>query len=131
MRNRYPHDYTDADHTELLDTLLSLPRNVLLSGQPISFYQERLAEWRRIDFRAGARSGGRAETLWANYPDTLPLHEPARAGADFRERERSKRRVATIRRKVERLAAPERSVLVQWMIRSYAGEVPAPGEKIQ
>ena len=128
--NRYRHDYGDLDHAELLDTLLGLPCNVLVSGQPTRLYQERLAGWRRIDFRSGARSGARTETLWANYPDSLPLHEPARAGADFRERERSKRRVATVRRKIERLTAAERSVLVQWLFRSYPGHVPGSGEEV-
>lgn len=128
-RNRYHHDYDDSDHAELLDVLLGLPCKVLVSGQPTRFYQERLAGWRQIEFRAGARSGARTETLWANYPDTFPLHEPTRAGTDFRERERSKRRVATVRRKVERLTAPERSVFVQWLTSSYPGQVPGPGEE--
>lgn len=118
-QNRYRHDYADPDHAELLDTLLALPCKVMVSGQPTALYCERLIAWRRIEFRSGARGGARSETLWVNFPDTAPLHEPARAGADFRERERSKRRVATLRRKVERLTGAERSVFVHWLARNY------------
>lgn len=127
-RNRYRHDYADHDHAELLDTLLALPCKVMLSGQPTALYRERLAAWRRIDFRSGARGGVRTESLWANFPDTALLHEPARAGTDFRERERSKRRVATVRRKVERLTGAERSVFVHWLAHSYPEHLRHLGE---
>lgn len=129
-RNRYRHDYAERDHAELLETLLRLKCKVLVSGPPTQLYRERLGSWHRTDFRSGARGGARAETLWANYPEGLPLHEPARAGADFRERERSKRRLATMRRKVERLTGPERSVFVRWLARSYPEQIRCLGEEV-
>lgn len=126
-RNRYRCEYSDHDHAVLLEMLLTLPCKVLVSGQPTELYRKHLGTWRRIELRSGTRAGPRTETLWANYPDTYPLHEPDRAGADFRERERSKRRVATIRRKVERLTDAERSVLVRWLSRNYPEQVEGLG----
>ncbi|MEI9414452.1 DNA adenine methylase [Mesorhizobium sp. Cs1321R2N1] len=120
---RYRHDYREEDHAELLELLASLSCHVLISGQPSRLYNEKLIAWRCMEFGSGGRRGGRRELLWANFSEPLTLHEPAKAGATFRDRERSKRRLSTIQRKVERMGAAERTLFVEWLAATYPGHV--------
>lgn len=129
-RNRYRHDYGERDHAALLEVLVGLSCRVLVSGQPTPLYCERLAGWRRIEFRSGGRRGGRAEMLWANFPEPDFLHEPAKAGATFRDRERVKRRLTTMRRKVERMDGTERSLFVEWLARKYPEQIRKAGKEV-
>ena len=130
-RNRYRHDYDERDHAILLEVLVGLNCKVLVSGQLTPLYCERLAHWRRIEFKSGGRRGGRTETLWANFPESDSLHEPAKAGATFRDRERVKRRLATMRQKVERMNGAERSLFVEWLTCTYPEQVRRAGKQVQ
>lgn len=61
----YAHEMTDADHGKLLDFLPTLEGMVVLSGYPHPLYDEKLADWRRIE-RPSLADGAKARTevLW-------------------------------------------------------------------
>ena len=63
----YEHEMTDADHAEMLDTLLGLEGMVVLSGYPNALYDDALNGWMRVE-RAALADGARARTevLWIN-----------------------------------------------------------------
>lgn len=115
----YRHEYDASDHESLLETLLALPCNVMISGGPSRMYLDRLADWHRIDFRAGARRGGRDEILWTNFAPATRLHDPIHRGENFREREKLKRRLATLTRRIETMAETERMVFGSWFRETY------------
>jgi DNA adenine methylase len=63
----YSHEMSAEDHNPLLDALCELRGMVVLSGYPTPTYDERLAEWKRVERPAladGARP--RTEVLWLN-----------------------------------------------------------------
>ena len=66
-RADYAHEMSDDDHATLLDQLVSLHGMVVLSGYPSALYDEKLADWRRIE-RAALADGAkkRTEILWIN-----------------------------------------------------------------
>ena len=89
----YRYDYTDTQHRELLSVLKTLPCQVMVSGYWSVLYAECLGNWRTESFPLRTRSGETAtEWVWMNYPRPEELHDYRFAGADFRERERIKRR---------------------------------------
>lgn len=90
----YRFEFSDAEHERLLLLLRSLPCAVMLSGYRSPMYQFLLPwpAWRRIDFQAGTRGGARTESLWMNFPERPERHDYRYHGADFRERERFKRK---------------------------------------
>lgn len=128
--NCYRHDYRYDDHLVLLDVLTSLECPVLISGQPTSPYRERLANWRCIKFGSGARRGGRTELLRANFPEPSTLHDPAKSGESFRDRERMKRRLATMHRKVEQMEGAERSLFFDWLTAKYPEQLRCAGKQV-
>ncbi|KKC49571.1 DNA methyltransferase [Paenibacillus sp. D9] len=63
----YKNEMKDADHEELLDTLLAHPGPVLISGYDHPMYNDRLRDWHREERKAQAEAGRtRTEVLWIN-----------------------------------------------------------------
>lgn len=91
---RYRHDYTVADHKQLLAVLQRIPAAVILSGYPSDLYDRLLVGWRTIEFQVMTRGGPRTEKLWLNYSADLGVQWHTFAGRDFIDRQRIKRKAA-------------------------------------
>jgi len=110
---RYRHDYSDADHMELLATLKGLPASVkvILSGYPSELYDAELQGWRTYEFQVATRGGPRTERLWMNF-EAGKLHWAAFAGMDFKERQRIKRKAERWRDSYMKLPECERLAIL-------------------
>jgi DNA adenine methylase len=65
----YVHEFTDADHRQLLDALLGHLGPVAISGYATELYDTALQGWHRYEISTLAESSGhRTEVLWCNYP---------------------------------------------------------------
>lgn len=109
------HDFTAEQHEDLLRvlSLLTVQRvPVLLTGYRSDLYDRRLRRWRRVDYPAMTRGGPVTESLWCNFERPWALHDYRYLGADFRERERVKRKKARWRQKLEKLPALERAAVL-------------------
>lgn len=61
----YRHEMEDRDHVALVDVLLDLKGNVIVSGYSHPLYDERLVDWRRLEHPARNGANGEAiECLW-------------------------------------------------------------------
>jgi DNA adenine methylase len=71
--NAYAHEMTEAQHRELLATLVACKGKVMLSGYPSSLYDTTLKSWTRHTFElpnnaAGGETKRRmTEVLWCNF----------------------------------------------------------------
>jgi hypothetical protein len=65
----------------------------------------------------------REETLWFNFEPPQVLHDSRYLGADFRERQTTKRRLLHLQDKVSRMNPIERSAFAQWLKKEYPGEI--------
>ena len=92
QRPIYRQEWDTADHMWFLELVLRLPCNIAISGYASDLYNEALAGWNTITFTAQTRRGPVTETLWFNYPVPTALHDCRYLGADFRQRERIKRK---------------------------------------
>ena len=90
----YRREFTDRDHVELIEQLAALKAMVMLSGYRCALYDQHLKGWRRKDFAAMTRGGPAIESLWLNFAPPRALHDYGHLGANFRERERIKRKKA-------------------------------------
>lgn len=112
-RKRYANEMTDDQHSRLLDTILKMPNFLIaISSYPNDLYEHRLYDWRCIEWQSQTRRGPATEVLWMNYPEPKALHDYTYLGDDFREREAIKKRVGSLRRKIERLSDIERNFLL-------------------
>ena len=80
----YQFEMSHAQHVELLNKVQELSlqgTKFALSGYPCALYNERLKDWRRIDYEVSVGSAAfaaeekrkRTEVLWMNYPEHLEL----------------------------------------------------------
>jgi hypothetical protein len=75
---------------------------VQISAYADPLYSSYLRNWRHMTFQSTTRRGVATEHLWMSYPEPKALHTYTHLGADYRERERIKRKVT---RWTARLAA--------------------------
>lgn len=112
-RRYYKHEiFTDEEHTDLLRILKALPCMVILSGYPSELYSRELPGWRVHTFSTVNRAGEKVtECLWMNYPAPFLLHDYRYLGANFRERERIKRKTNRWVNRLNKMPALERASL--------------------
>jgi len=91
-RRIYRCELTESDHVRLLAALDRLPCSVAISGYASSLYDTMLAGWRHVEFPAMTRGGPRTEHLWVRSTIAGFGGDTRLVGANFRERERIKRK---------------------------------------
>lgn len=124
-KKMYAHELTDEDHIRLLDVLKSLPCAVMISGYASPLYVKRLKGWRVVTFTAMTRGGKEAvEHLWMNFAEPKVLHDYQYLGADFRERERIKRKAARWKAKLDAMPALERQAVLSAALADIAAQLP-------
>jgi len=108
----YSHEFSDADHINLLDIIKHLTCMVMISGYPNDTYDDALSGWWTHTFQTTNRGGGHVtEKLWMNYPPPIHLHDYRYLGRDFRERERIKRKTLRWTRRLSAMPDLERHAL--------------------
>lgn len=117
----YRCEYTADDHVELLETLRSLPCNVMISGYDSPLYRDMLRGWRHVTFQTKSHVGLREESVWLNFPAPEALHDARFVGASFRERQYVQRRQATLRRRMHAMSPIERSDFIHWLNETFLG----------
>lgn len=115
----YTHDYSESDHGRLLQMLVDLPCMVMLSGYANPLYDDVLVSWYRRDFQAKTHHGCRTESIWLNYEPPTTLHDSRYLGANFREREVTRRRIERLQNRLRRMHPQERAAVAQWLRESY------------
>jgi DNA adenine methylase len=120
-RELYRFEMSDAHHVELLRVIKSLPCRVMISGYRTKLYFLDLASWNVTSFEAMTRGGHTAtEYLWFNFPAPVALHDYRYLGANFRERERIKRKKLRWVNRLKRMPTLEKQCLLE-AIASLAG----------
>ena len=116
-RKHYRFDYNTEQHIDLLNTLKSIPCQVMISGYQSRLYEILLKNWHTAQFATRTRSGSIAtEWIWMNYSTPKELHDFSFAGSNFRERERIKRKTNRWLMKLRSLPIIEKQALVQALI---------------
>ncbi|MFT5692379.1 MAG: DNA adenine methylase [Oceanicoccus sp.] len=118
-KSLYEFEYSDVQHEELLEILLNLPCNVMLSGYNSALYAEKLDDWYCTTYCTRDRSGQQViEYLWMNYPPPTLLHDYQYLGENFRDRERIKRKHLRLKNKILDLPIREKNFLINELLKS-------------
>ena len=106
-RRRYRHDYTQADHEQLLALLKDLPCAVMLSGYPSALYERAMSDWHSLSLQVMNQAGVVTEKVWFNFaPGRLHWHRYA--GQNFTQRQCIKRKAASWGRRYAAMPPGER-----------------------
>lgn len=128
-KNLYRHELTDAQHLELLEIVTSLKARVMISGYRTALYCFALRDWSMATFHTTNRAGKRTtEYLWMNYAAPVELHDYRYLGANFRQRERIKRKMQRWVARLEKMPELERRALQGAMASITRGGIAKSGE---
>jgi len=119
----YRHEMTDADHVQLLETVLQLDANVMISTRQNTLYDKYLKKWRKEKFATVDRAGSVDEIIFMNYRQPAILHQYDYLGNDCWDRQGIKRKVQRFEKKIRQLPDYERHLLIMEMIKANAKEV--------
>ena len=89
-RDRYDYELSYMEHEILLNKILDAKCMVAISSYANPLYDDRLKDWRYIDFTAQTRRGVAIERLYMNYDEPDELHDYSYLGDDYKDRERIK-----------------------------------------
>lgn len=104
---RYRHDYTVADHEQLLALLAGLPCAVMISGYPSQLYDRTLHDWHSLSLQVMSQAGVVTEKVWLNFAPG-PAHWHTYAGRDFTHRQCIQRKAANWARRYAAMEPGER-----------------------
>lgn len=115
-RRYYRHEYCDEDHLGLLSLICGLECQVMISGYVSGMYEAALVGWHTRDLVNVTQAGRRSERIWANFEFSSDLHDYGPIGADFRERERVRRKTSRWRDRLTKLPELERRAILAALI---------------
>lgn len=112
-RRLYRYELERQGHSTLLAVLQGLDCNVILSGYRHASYDAALRDWYRLDYGVMTRGGRRVESAWCNFTPYQQLHDTRYVGANFRERERIKRKKGRWVSRFKAMPPAERNVIAE------------------
>ncbi len=109
QRQIYRYDMmNDFEHIRLLNSLLALKCNVMISGYDSEIYNRILKDWRKVEFTGISRAGKTTEVVWMNFPEPAELADYKFLGSGHRERENFKRKKSRWINKLKKMNPQER-----------------------
>lgn len=120
-RQRYKHKFTLEQHEELLEIIQETQALIMISGYESRLYNARLRGWRKEQFTVSGRDGkSHVETVWMNFPEPQRLHDYRFIGRNYREREKIRRRLDRLERKITGWPMLEQMALIRRLADSHA-----------
>jgi hypothetical protein len=133
----YTFEMDDATHLHLVASVLpalsAAGARFALSGYRSAMYDEAAASsgWVRRDFQAMTRQGVATESIWMNYePTEIRQHDLEYTGANYRERERIKRKAFRWVQKILAMPDPERRFILASIAKAGDG-IPPPSKTVK
>ena len=111
---RYNHELTDEQHSELLSILRGLKCHIAISTYPNKMYESELSDWRVLEYTSVKRSGAVAiEHLYMNYEQPEILHDDQYLGNNANHRQNIKRRIQRTKSRLLKWDTQERLMLLR------------------
>lgn len=118
--NIYKHEWTELDHIVFLGIVRQVRQPVMISHYPCPLYDRELSEWRKITYRTMTRAGVRDECLYMNYSQPPLLQCFSSVGEDFTDRQRIKRKVDRLMKRLQNEPEKERAAILSSIIDKFS-----------
>lgn len=118
-RSIYKYEWSHEQHVEFLELANTIKSDCMISHYQCELYDTMLKGWRTFDFPSMTRNGLRTERIYMNYPEPEVLQDYRYTGADYRERQRIKRKVNRHIERLENLPVKERNAIISSIIAKY------------
>lgn len=116
----YKHEMTDADHKQLLSSVLQLKCNVMIVHPVCDLYDNWLKGWRKVFVKVRYHNKTSLECLYMNYDEPTVLQTDAYLGKDCWDRQRIKRKADSLVSKLLGLPKLERDFVIKRVLDNVA-----------
>lgn len=116
----YKHEWNDQDHKEFLQAVTAMKCRAMISHYPHPMYDEALSKWRVIQYNTMTRAGVRAENLYMNFKQPVLLQCPQVVGENFTDRQRIKRKVERLIKRLDNEPPQERAAILSSIIDKFS-----------
>lgn len=108
-RDVYNYEISRDEHKKLLKLLLSMrAAHIVISAIPNDLYDQALVNWRKVLYKNKTRRGMVTECLYCNYDiHQGQLHDYSYLGNDFTDRQRIKRKINRLFKRLDSLPDKE------------------------
>ncbi len=115
----YKYEMTDDDHRKFLTLITSLKCNVIISHYPDPMYDEYLKGWNVKKCNVSTHQGAAVEAIYYNFKTPVILHEYTYIGDNKTERQRIKRKLSRLQKKLEELPEVETNAIISFLKGRY------------
>lgn len=116
----YKYNWNTDDHKRFLKALQGLKSPAIVSHYPCKLYDQALKKWRKIAYKSMTRAGIRVENLYMNFPQPVLLQFPGHIGADFTDRQRIKRKIERLIKRLQNEPGQERAAILSSVIEQFS-----------
>lgn len=118
-RRYYKNEMTDSQHRQLLSRVRTVKFNCMISHPENKMYDKALKGWTKEKYKVSYHGTPVWECIYYNYPRPEVLHTYDFVGSDCWDRQRVKRKIERLARKLAELPALERNAVIARAIKSY------------
>lgn len=110
-RKYYKHEWSVSQHYQALQFISATSAMVMLTHPPCKLYFDALPHFKFIPFNYASRHGIFNDGIWVNYDiSQLELATTAAVGQNAMERQMIKRKLQSLKRKIDRLSLHEKQM---------------------
>jgi len=121
---RFPWE-DDTEHNRFLKAATAMKSPAMISHYPCPLYDKALKKWRKITYNSMTRAGIREESLYMNFPQPVLLQFPGHVGDNFTDRQRIKRKVDRLVKRLTNEPEHERAAILSTIIEKFSYIAPA------
>ena len=103
QKDLYKYEWTDKQHLDFLQKVLTMKAMVIISHYPCKLYNTYLSNWRKKEFYSNTRKGLALEAIYMNFKEPQFLQDYRYLGNDFIDRQRIKRKHKSFVNKFKKL----------------------------
>lgn len=111
-RKYYEYEMTDLQHQELLSRVRTVKFNCMISHPQNEMYDKALKGWTKEKFKVSYQGTVAHEWIYYNYPKPSVLHTYDFVGSDCWDRQRVKRKIERLAKKLQELPELERNAVI-------------------
>lgn len=116
----YANEMSDADHKQLLSSVLQLNCNVMIVHPLCDLYDNWLKGWRKVLIKIRYHNKTSLECLYMNYDVPGTLQIDSLLGKDCWDRQRIKRKAISLVKKLKALPEQERNYVITRVQESFS-----------
>lgn len=120
QRDIYGYEWSNDDHINFLKLVKKIKCPVMISHYSCDLYDQKLKDWRKIEYTARNRNHTRIEALYMNFSQPPLLQHFEYVGKNRTHRQQIKRKIEGLEKRLLRMDAKERAAILSSIVAKFS-----------